>query len=276
MKHVLENCREDDVEKIQIFLDTGINLRDLSDTQPTLLEACLISLVEYRDNIFWPDDDTFNVFEFLLDQGATISPGATLALLIYAGGGAEIVQKLMKANADVNGFFESQDSGSPTGLRSFTPLQAACGLGYWEFARDLLKKGAEVNAPARGERGMTALQEACAWEPWHEAEEGMKKLIRLLIDHGADVNAQPVPDQGMTALQIVAVRGDLDTAVLLLGHKASINAPPGKDGYCALDGAAAEGRLDMVKILLNAHAVSYHRGSAGYDGAISLAEERGI
>ncbi|KAI3327383.1 hypothetical protein HD806DRAFT_550920 [Xylariaceae sp. AK1471] len=67
----------------------------------------------------------------------------------------------------------------------------------------------------------------------------------------------------MTALQIAALYGDMGAALVLLEHGATINAPPAKRGmrYCALDAAALEGRLDMVKFLLNMAAHSHDHGT---------------
>lgn len=69
--------------------------------------------------------------------------------------------------------------------------------------------------------------------------------------------------------------GDLETAIILLEHKAHTNAPGVQGGYCALDGAARHGRLDMVMFLLSASSLSQYRGSTGYDGAIECAEKHG-
>lgn len=76
-----------------------------------------------------------------------------------------------------------------------------------------------------------------------------------------------------TALGRSAAVGDLELAALLLREGADVNAT---DVFgTALDEAAGAGRLDMVKFLLNANALSAVCGATGYDGAIRRAEFRG-
>lgn len=144
----------------------------------------------------------------------------------------------------------------------------------------LLEEGADVNAPAKGSDGATALQAVCArFLTFDVMDENKLKIIELLLARGADVNAAPARKMGLTALQATARTGDLAVAkVLLLNNPmADVNAPPCQDGGLgtALDIAARFGRLDMAKLLLSYNALSGRHGETGYDGAISIAEEIG-
>ncbi|KAL1881352.1 hypothetical protein Daus18300_001205 [Diaporthe australafricana] len=137
-----------------------------------------------------------------------------------------------------------------------------------------LREGADVNSPADGDHGSTALGVIVKWSPATEDEHERKmRICHLLIDQGADVD--PAPDEwGSTLLGEAAIKGDLEVAALLLREGADVNAASPSCGT-ALDAAALYGRLDMVKFLLNANALSFHRGVSGYDGAISRAENNG-
>lgn len=64
-----------------------------------------------------------------------------------------------------------------------TPLQHAVELGNMEIFNLLLEHGADVNAPAADDGGVTALQIA--------AIQGYIGIARRLLDLGADVNQEP-------------------------------------------------------------------------------------
>jgi ankyrin repeat protein len=148
--------------------------------------------------------------------------------------------------------------------------------GNENLIRLLLREGAHVNSPARGHEGYTALQAACQWFPATEEEHQRKmRICRLPIKQGADINASP-SEEGGRALGLAAQEGDLELAVLLLREGADVNALDLPLVHStALDRAALHGRLDVVKFLLNANALSGRRGATGYVGTISTAETIG-
>lgn len=165
-----------------------------------------------------------------------------------------------------------------------TALQAAAGKCSEELVALLLQKGADVNAPARGSYGSTALQGICRYVPKSPAKkEQQLSIINLLVSYGAKVNAAPARHLGRTALQWAAQHGNLEVTMMLLSCEppADVNAPPckhpefPKSRSNALDVAARLGRLDVVKLLLNNDAVSGYPGNSGYDGAIEVAEDKG-
>ncbi|ROV93124.1 hypothetical protein VSDG_07345 [Cytospora chrysosperma] len=224
----------------------------------------------------WPDDELpprRAMFEYLYRKGAPVRPGSPLAVWILLGGGTKLIRELLDAGADINCYTARE---SP--CKRSTPLQAAASICNEEVVLLLLKEGADVNAPAKGEFGSTALQAICEFTPETQEEQARRiRIIQSLIDHGANINAAPAMDSGVTALQGAAFTGHLETVILLLRYGADANAPPCRrpENYTrnALDTAARNGRLDMVKLLLNADALSHTRGSTGYDGAIEAAEE---
>ncbi|ROW07759.1 hypothetical protein VMCG_03435 [Cytospora schulzeri] len=260
------NCQNTLLQRrFQDFLDTGVGLGDVTSSEADLWLP-FISLRSDQDKTY-----RLALCELLFRQGAPVRPGSPLTALILLDGSHSLILDVIEAGADINKVSNDICWGG------LTPLQAACGKGDLMLARDLLQRGAGINAPAVGRYDRTALQYACEWSPSSMEEEQTKtKLIRFLIGHGADVNAEPAPYfGGFTALHIAARNGDLETAFILLEHGADVNSRDRKDGYCALDGAAMEGRLDMVKFLLNANALSDKQGSTGYDGAIRAAETEG-
>lgn len=248
-----------------------IRPQNLSVLPASLLEAC--GWHSSRFTKIFKNSDYLQIFEYLFKKGALLQPGSPLATWIHIGGGTRLVQDMLDAGAEINSFtcHKIGDSGRSS------PLQAAAKRCDEELVLLLLKQGADVNAHARGKRGRTALQASCNFEDLTPDKQVRKrKTIQLLLDYGADVNAPPARVEGWTALQAVAWTGDLEAAILLLRHGADVNAPP-----CwrlcenALDLAARYGHIDMVKLLLNANALSHHRGRTGYDSAIHNANSMG-
>ena len=234
------------------------------------------------------------VFEYLYHTGAQLRPGSPLAVWINLGGGIQLCREMLEAGADPNAYTR-YDRTSFKGLqRRRTPLQASAWRCSTEIIELLLLAGSDVNAPAKGYNGFTALQASCRNRTYSSQDRQRKlKAIRLLLAHGADVNAAPARKKGKTALQEAAETGDLAVAELLLFHNpmADVNAPPYTQAFSiaadderrlklprlgtALDCAARKGRIDMVKLLLNCNALSHYRGKTGYDGAVQEARSRG-
>lgn len=193
------------------------------------------------------------------------------------------------------------------GKNARTPLQAAAESGRIDITKELLRRGACVNAPAAPDHGRTALQAACgggkqstelislllaegadvsapaariygrtALQALCSSETTSSELMALLIEKGADINAPPARNGGITALQGAAIMGNIKIAMLLINMGADINAPPSRhEGRMALDGAAEHGRLDTVQLLLTFKAECRVPGDSGFDSAIRLAEENG-
>ncbi|KAK7736036.1 hypothetical protein SLS63_003557 [Diaporthe eres] len=266
--HLLRFSYSDTFRKVKYVIQRLGECKAFSVFPPHLLESCL-----RRPSIISPrkaeTKGRLEMFEYLLSQGAPVSPGSCLSALIYANGPEELVERVVRSGADLNAYYQPQDH-----IRKFTPLQAAAMDGKEHLVRLLLRAGSNVNSRACGRCGLTALQAICLWDTATEQEyERKMRICQVLISHGADTNAAPARIGGWTALQCAALAGHIEIAALLLRNGALINAPPwGIAGYTALDAAVNWGRLDMVKFLLNANALSNFRGTTGYDGAIEAAE----
>ena len=221
MSDAIQRVDDLQLDRVRLFLDSGVDLRDPAGSHAYLLEACFNS--RCLDAFWCPSLDTF---ELLFRQGAPVSPGSPLALLIYHGGRHELVEEVLEAGADINSYSGSLGNDQ----RCYTSLQAAAIRGDQELVFTLLQKGADINQPACGYEGRTALQAICdcnAPRAGKNLQEGHRKnLISCLIGHGADVNAPASDEGGGTALQIAAQQGDIDLALLLLDRGANPNAPP--------------------------------------------------
>ncbi|XDG04099.1 hypothetical protein ABKA04_003714 [Annulohypoxylon sp. FPYF3050] len=148
---------------------------------------------------------------------------------------------------DVFGNANSITTFSFNGGGSQTALLDAIETKSGEMVRLLLRHGAEVNEPARFSLKRTPLQKA--------VELGSLDIIRLLLSKGADVNAPPAARGGGTALQFAAIGGNCTIAKLLIDHGAQFDIPPSPYGHgrWPLEGAAENGRIDMIQFLWNAN-----------------------
>lgn len=257
---------------VQYIMDAGCDLSDPDLPSARLLEAC-----GFLGRWDGDDPEKMEIFESMFRNGALLRPGAPLASWINIGGGAELVNEMLCGGADIDAYHRNKDH-----LR--TALQTAAEHCEEELVVLLLQKGAKVNAPARGLGGRTALQAICDYPSTSPAGKEQKiTIINILLAYGADINAAPARQFGGTSLQCAAECGDLEVALLLLSWDppADVNMPPcqyASDHACkgtALDFAAANGRIDVVKLLLNNHALSSRPGDTGYDGAIEKAERSG-
>lgn len=111
-------------------------------------------------------------------------------------------------------------------------LIAAARKGNVEAVKDLLAKGANVNAKTR--YGATPLSYA--------ADRGNVEIVRMLLERGADVNVQDTFYRA-TPMTWAASKGFAEIVKLLLDKGAG-----GKDQ--ALMIGAGDGHVDMVKVVL--------------------------
>lgn len=140
----------------------------------------------------------------------------------------------------------------PSPLGGFTPIQAASAHGDIGVVRDLIKLGADVNAPAT-EMGSTALVVA--------ATHKSLPLLEILVQHGANVN--PTGDCNLRSpLGEAASMNWFEGVDFLLKHGANVDDTPFElqksDEYAGfveellspLGWAISNGSNDMVDLLL--------------------------
>lgn len=166
---------------------------------------------------------------------------------------------LIEHGANVNGEVDfDYNSGTTDG--GITPIQSACMAGSCssQVFRYLLEHGG--NTTFAGKSGLTAMHYA--------AYHGQLNLAGLILENHADVDAVWTPDSSQTndlALRNLTVINYLRGTV----HERWLQTM-----FTPLDVAAARGRLDMVKFLLNMGARSAFPGLTGFDGALKLAQQQ--
>lgn len=239
--------------------------RDINIHSPCVVEAVRLACI-YKYTKHWPNIDGLRQ---LLRAGAPVNPPEDTACCrcwppeigtdkfsplqtaierdFYEGAMA-----LLEYGADSNFVV---DRHLPQGVRlryghiKASILSIAADKGNLDAVNLLLAHGADVNIPASGDFGRTALQAAL------ERQALKIPLVERLLDAGADVNAPPAESRGLTALQAAAIGGFIAPAVKLIELGADVNAPgAAQEGRTALEGAAEHGRLDMVRLLLDAGA----------------------
>ncbi|MGQ0734813.1 MAG: ankyrin repeat domain-containing protein [Acidobacteriota bacterium] len=153
------------------------------------------------------------------------------------------------------------------------PVADAARRGDRDAVRELLKTGADVNAPQgdgmtalhwaaeRGDAEMTALllygggshsavTRIGQYTPLHvAARTGSAEVVKALLAAGANAEAVTVPSR-VTALHLAAAAGDVDTISVLLDAKADVNAKEAEWGQTPLIFAASQNRVAATKLLL--------------------------
>lgn len=256
---------------VHLLLREGADLKHAGDGL-TILEA---SLQWDRSGAEEPRQvaDFLGIFVYLLDAGAPVQRKQRPRLvgfkplihqLVDVGAEDDLILRVVEAGADLN------DRGP--GGEEDTPLAFAIVKGRENLARELIRRGADVHAPAGWPHLGTALQAACLFSSFQFVEY----LVKV---QGVDVNEAASERIGNTALQLAVMAGSLALVELLLDHGADVNALSGRtwDGRFpawrrALDVAAEFGRLDVVEFLLKAGGRS---SIYGLGGAIELAKNGG-
>ena len=137
----------------------------------------------------------------------------------------------------------------------------ACALGDCGRIESLLRKDAMLVHESSGD----------GWAPLHLAAAfGGSQATALLLSHGAHVHRfsrNPLHNQPLHAC--VAISQDCETVRLLIEQGADVNMTQA-GGYTPLHQAAANGRADLVQILLGAganRAMLCHQGKTPADYA---------
>lgn len=104
------------------------------------------------------------------------------------------------------------------------------------------------------------------------AFNGHTATVKMLLDHGATLSARD--SMGRTTLMFAATGDNAAACEALLAAGAEVNATDTGEGFTALMHAAAEGQLEVVKVLLQHHADRDRRDIDG-DTAQSFAQQNG-
>ncbi len=142
--------------------------------------------------------------------------------------------------------FASNDKSDCSAEQLSKLLQEAAAEGHIKEVKQLLERGADVNAPPTPH----------AYGPLDAAAaSGHTEVVRLLLDRGGDAN---YVTGGRTALIAAATFGHTKVAKLLLDRGAEVNARSSShtdDGWTALQWAVETGYTQHAAViaLLKAH-----------------------
>ena len=169
-----------------------------------------------------------------------------MAMAKYGGSDLDIIRRLISAGGDVNGVVaRSERQSSDTVWPQRTALLQAIRQKSKALVELLIEKGADIHQAARLGLKRTPLQYAC--------EVGSIEIVELLLANGAQVDEKPAVRGGGTSLQLCAIKGYCGIADKFLKNGANIHEAPGEyNGQTAFDGAATNGRLNMLMLLWDA------------------------
>ncbi|HEV3144591.1 MAG TPA: ankyrin repeat domain-containing protein, partial [Gemmataceae bacterium] len=134
---------------------------------------------------------------------------------------------------------QKKELNSQEGEDGMTPLCLAAEKGYARVAQTLLKHGADVKA--RSKSGFAPLDIA--------ASSCQVDLADVLLLAGADPNARH-PEFQVTPLHAAAARGCREIVVMLLNHKADVNARD-KGGRTPMHYACSKNEVEAAEALLS-------------------------
>ena len=131
---------------------------------------------------------------------------------------------------------------SPDG---YSPLGYSAFFGHAELLRELIERGADVNAPSRNGMAVCPINSAAA----HANQGKAVALVATLLDAGADPNARQ--NGGYTALHEAAYNGNIDMIRLLLDRGAEAKLATA-DGKLAIDIARSSEHAEAARVLASA------------------------
>ena len=160
-------------------------------------------------------------------------------------------------------FLTAVAAQAPSGLNpSEKQLHEAALAGDSEQIQRLVSDGARVDA-ADADRHTPLM-----WAAFN----GHTAAVRFLLDHGAKLEAKD--KNGRTALMFASSGPFEETVKLLLKKGASVNTQGTLEGFTALMTAAAEGQLEVVRLLL-LHGADPALKDSDSDTAESFALQKG-
>ncbi|AKH19183.1 ankyrin repeat domain-containing protein [Sedimenticola thiotaurini] len=207
-----------DIDRVRSILDAGINMEEKnSDGDTPLLTCCT-----YRP--------LAEVMALLIDQGADINArnakGESALSIAVGKKNGPVIDILLKHNAEVNVI---SDDGQ-------TPLFRAAYKNLVEYAKEMLRRGADPNLNPRNPEDGTSL----LWA----AGTGDLELVEMLLCHGAEINAPGVLHSTIKHIHIMEY---------LIREGADVNKK-GAWGSTALHMAAYKCEKEVVELLTNSGA----------------------
>ena len=154
---------------------------------------------------------------------------------LFTDRGAQLSPAELAAMGDRRALDGDLDTYSKDG---FPLLGLAIFFRHPDLAREMIERGADVNARARNQAGVMPVHAAATVRDHN--------TMRLLLDRGADVNARQ--QLGYTPLHSVASNGDAALADFLLSRGAD-PAAKSDDGKTPADVATERGHAELAQKL---------------------------
>ncbi len=231
----------------------------------------------------------YQAAKFLVESGAEVylkdSMGNTA--LIYGVNSKEITALLLDNGSKI----------TETDRRGYTPLMRAVDYENIGVVRELIKRGAEINAVDHKEKqsslmisiykrniemvtelldgGADVNQRDVSGQSaiFMAASRGLTEIISALLDHGSVVD--PINSHGDTPLMAACQNGYPKTVEFLLEKGANINAV-NNSGWSPLFYAVFNGHYDICKILIEKGAQKQNKTDNNGRSLIDLAKEKGF
>jgi ankyrin repeat protein len=207
-EELTEAIRKGDAATVAALLDEDRTLLR-ADAGP--LSAILLAVYHGRRDIA----------QLFVDRGAELTFGEAVAL-----GDTKRAHALLAAEPSLLHDL-TPDGFPPAGLAIF--------FRHPELARDLIERGADVNAAARNAQRVAPVHAA--------ASVGDTASMRLLLERGVDPNARQ--HMGYAPLHASAANGDRATIEVLLAHGADPHAKT-DDGRTPADMATERGHGELA------------------------------
>ncbi len=140
------------------------------------------------------------IAQLFIERGLRLSFAEACAL-----GDRKRAMELLEKDSDLVRSY-SEDGYPAVGLAIF--------FRHPEIVRELIERGADVNAHAKNPQRVAPVHSAATVQDY--------ATMKLLLEHGADPNARQ--QMGYTALHTAASHGDVEMAKLLMQHGADAHA----------------------------------------------------
>lgn len=157
------------------------------------------------------------------------------------------ITELMKTGVN-SALAEGKTIGEDYFPEGTTPLMIASFFGYTDNVKNLIAKGANVNAQTDFseddifENSQTPLSYA--------VDKNHTEIVKILLDNKATVSNE---QKGSTPLVSACANGNAKVVQMLIIHGADVNIPAGED-FTPLFAATINNKPEIVEILINAGA----------------------
>lgn len=202
------------------------------------------AVLDAKNNMGWTPLNTASCFgqvqtvKFLISKGAKVVDSESETTVLHA----TVCADISEATDHIQIFEEYLSLGIPIDIvdkGGMSPLYSACKEGFIDWARYLLKRGANPSAADLDGNTLLHLSTSAGNIP-------LTKLILTELNHLLDKSN----NDGMTSLHVARNRDVVD---LLIEAKINVNQED-KNGATALHFACVNGDIDVVEVLIRAGA----------------------